>query len=139
MRVFLDANVLFSATFSDGAIHRLLTDLQRNDITCVVDSHVTNEARRNLVVHRPDRQHRLDGILSTCERNEMSFSMDLNVVLPEKDRPVLSAAIGYRCSYLITGDKTHFGALFGRSIKGTRIVTPRMAADQLLGSNPSLE
>jgi hypothetical protein len=30
--------------------------------------------------------------------------------LPDKDQPVLAAAIRLRCNVLVTGDRTHFGA-----------------------------
>ncbi|EXI69664.1 MAG: hypothetical protein AW08_00157 [Candidatus Accumulibacter adjunctus] len=35
--------------------------------------------------------------------------------LSEKDRPVLEAAIRLRCDALVTGDRTHFGAGYGRA------------------------
>ncbi len=34
--------------------------------------------------------------------------------LPEKDRPVLLAAISVRADYLLTGDTLHFGKHFAR-------------------------
>ncbi len=49
MRIFLDANVLFSAAKSDGAVHQLLTLLEKLHHECCVDGYVFEEARRNLV------------------------------------------------------------------------------------------
>lgn len=48
MRIFLDANILFSAAKSDGAVRRLLGMLVDAGHTCCVDDYVVAEARRNL-------------------------------------------------------------------------------------------
>jgi hypothetical protein len=45
-------------------------------------------------------------------------------LLPEKDRPVLAAAIHHRCDILITGDRTHFGPLYGKQLQGVLIRRP---------------
>ncbi|MGH9441526.1 MAG: hypothetical protein ACRD16_04575 [Thermoanaerobaculia bacterium] len=52
--------------------------------------------------------------------------------LPEKNRPVLAAAIHLGCEALVTGDRSHFGPLFGRSIRGVAIHSPRSIAEKLL-------
>ena len=44
------------------------------------------------------------------------------VELPDKDRPVLLAAIGVGATHLLTGDFRHFGPLFGESIEGVLIL-----------------
>jgi len=53
--------------------------------------------------------------------------------LPEKDRPVLAAAIQLGCQVLVTGDRTHFGALYGKTLGGVKIHSPRSLAEMLLG------
>ncbi len=50
-----------------------------------------------------------------------------------QDLPILTAAIQIKANILLTGDFRHFGPLFGRRIKGVRILTP---AD-FLGSHES--
>src|SRR5438552_2151620 len=52
--------------------------------------------------------------------------------LPEKDRPVLAAAIRHGCEALVTGDRTHFGRLYGKAIHGVTIHSPRSIAETLL-------
>jgi len=47
------------------------------------------------------------------------------VILPEKDRPVLLAAVQARVTHLITGDLQHFSAYRGQIIQGVLICTPR--------------
>jgi hypothetical protein len=54
--------------------------------------------------------------------------------LPEKDRPVLAAAIASQCDVLLTGDKRHFGKGFGRSFGGVWVHSPA----SLFGSPPAI-
>lgn len=53
--------------------------------------------------------------------------------LPAKDAPILAAAIDARCHHLVTGDRTHFGALFGRRLRGTVVMLPVDAIGLLAG------
>lgn len=46
------------------------------------------------------------------------------VSLPEKDMPILLAAVGARATHLITGDLTHFGPYYGRRLMGVLILSP---------------
>jgi hypothetical protein len=55
------------------------------------------------------------------------------VNLPEKDRPVLAAAINHHCDILVTGDRTHFGPLYGKIIQGVSVLSPAMLAETVLG------
>ena len=47
MRVFLDANILFSAAKSSGAVRELLRLLEEQGHECWADAYVAAEARRN--------------------------------------------------------------------------------------------
>ena len=48
VRIFLDANVLFSAAKSDGFVSRLLDFLMAEGHVLCADGYVAEEARRNL-------------------------------------------------------------------------------------------
>lgn len=137
MRVFLDANILFSAAKSDGAVRQLLRLLLERGDECWVDAFVVTEARRNLAAKGRDALLVLDALLSHL-RNAPALSSDASPTntawLPEKDRPVLAAAIRLRCDALVTGDRTHFGAGYGRTFAGVTIYSPRSLAEALLGS-----
>ena len=52
--------------------------------------------------------------------------------LPEKDRPVLAAAISLRCDALVTGDQNQFGKTCGRTYSGVTLYSPRQLAVALL-------
>jgi hypothetical protein len=53
-------------------------------------------------------------------------------LLPDKDRPVLASAMSLRCDVLVTGDRTHFGALYGKTVAGVTVHSPQSLAQALL-------
>lgn len=95
-------------------------------MTLVSSAYAIAEAERNL--DTGDRRARLYRLL---QRIEIADEAPRMVTLPTaidlalKDQPILCAAIHARCSHLLTGDQKHFGALFGRSVEGVRIMTVR--------------
>lgn len=136
MRIFLDANILFSAAKSAGGIRRLLDLLLQAGHECCVDGFVIVEARRNLELKAPAGLAVLDALLPRLRVTPAGASdpdLESTLPLPEKDRPVLAAAIRHGCQALVTGDRAHFGALFGRTVHGVAIHSPRSLADRLLG------
>ena len=136
MRIFLDANILFSAARADGAMRTLLTLLRGGSHLLVASQSVLIEASRNLerkatAVALSD----LDAIQSTLEisnREHGDRSATHTAWLPTKDRHVLAAAIALKCDALITGDKTHFGSGYGERFGNVLILSPRMAAETQL-------
>jgi predicted nucleic acid-binding protein len=135
MRIFVDANVLFSAAKSDGAVRELLGLLLKARHELCVDGFVVEEARRNLFVKSPAGLPVLEGLLGRMHQASMvrlGAELPPEVSLPEKDRPVLAAAIHAGCEALVTGDSRHFGALYGRRIGGVAIHSPRSLALLLL-------
>jgi predicted nucleic acid-binding protein len=135
MRIFLDANVLFSAAKSDGAVRQLLMSLEKSGHECCVDGYVIEEARRNLVAKAPDCVIALERLLSRMRMpgaQPNHAALEVSLPLPVKDRPVLVAAIHQSCGALVTGDRTHFGPLYGRTIHGVTIHSPRSLAEALL-------
>lgn len=122
--LFLDANVLFSAAYHPESRLRLFWDIPGAEL--VTSSYAAEEARRNLP--RDDQRARLDSLL---RRTRIVFEADdaelpADVLLPEKDRPILAAAISAGATHLITGDRAHFGVWFGNRI-GPLIVLPPAA------------
>lgn len=135
MRIFLDANVLFSAAKSDGAVRRLVEILGRAGHECHADAYVVEEARRNLALKAPGGLAALDRLLERIHVARVRARTEGAAVpgnLAEKDRPVLSAAMELGCEALVTGDRTHFGAFYGRTLGGVKIYSPRSLADAVL-------
>jgi predicted nucleic acid-binding protein len=134
MRVFLDANILFSAAKSAGAVRALLEELLRLGHDCCADAYVVEEARRNLVAKAPAAGAALDHLLRRVSVAALQPSGALPgeaQALPEKDRPVFAGAMRSGCDVLLTGDRTHFGAWFGKRIAGVAIHSPRSLAEAL--------
>jgi predicted nucleic acid-binding protein len=121
-RLFLDANVLFSAAYrSDSGLNRLW---KLPDVQLVTSEYAVEEARINL----PDetQRQRLNRRLSPMKVLPAfpAGALPAGVDLPEKDRPILLSAMEARSTHLLTGDKEHFGEYFGRMIGGVRILPP---------------
>lgn len=134
MRIFLDANILFSAAKSDGAVRLLLNLLRKAGHECCVDGYVTEEARRNLAAKAPGSLEDLEALLPrlrTEAAQHADAALEATLPLPEKDRPVLAAAIRHGCAALVTGDRSHFGALYGKTLHGVTIHSPRSLAQAL--------
>lgn len=134
MRVFLDANVLFSAAKSDGAVRKLVLALLDAGQTCCANSYVVEEARRNLGAKYPGG---LPFFAELVEKLEVGglygkpTNLEIEIDLSDKDTPVLYAAIGMKCDTLVTGDSTHFGLLFGQDVAGVLVLSPAMLVDRL--------
>ncbi len=135
MRIFLDANILFSAAKSEGFVHRLLDLLIAEGHALCADAYVAEEARRNLATKA---SHGLPALKVLLDRIEVASTyadpttMAAAAALPEKDRPVLAAAARMGCEALVTGDRTHFGRFYGRSVAGVAVHSPRSLAELLL-------
>ena len=136
MRIFLDANILFSAAKSDGALRELLRLLLAEGHECRVDDYVAIEARRNLHAKAPETLALFEALLAHLKIGpSQAPGKPIKEIdwLPEKDRPVLAAAIRLRCDALVTGDRTHFGMAYGKVFGGVTIYSPRSLAEFLFG------
>lgn len=120
-RLFLDANVLFSAAYKVDARVRGLWRLR--DVVLYSSRYAFEEAWFNL--EEEAQRTRLSSLatrvklLEACERQ-----VPRGVSLPEKDLPILLAAIEAEADYLVTGDFRHFGPFIGRKIEGVTIILP---------------
>ncbi len=121
-RIFLDANVLFSAAYRPDAGLRRLWQLRRVEL--LTSRYALEEALVNL----PDsaRRERLLALIEkvTLVPEALDEPLPPDVELPEKDRPILTAAMRAGATHLVTGDITHFGPFLGRSVGGLRILKP---------------
>ena len=120
-RVFLDANVLLSAAWrSDAAIQRLW---RLEGVELLSSGYAVEEARRNL--ETPAQRGRLTRLLRRVHLVEPEhFTLPRGVRLPEKDLPILLAAIDGGATHLLTGDWEHFGPYFRQEVGGVLILPP---------------
>ena len=121
-RVFLDANVLFSAAYREENGLLRLWRIQSTEL--FTSAYAIEEARRNL--ESPGAKRRLDELLARVRVIPEAPSLELpqNVSLAEKDQPILKCAIASGSRRLLTGDLKDFGHLFGKRVMGVLIQTP---------------
>lgn len=137
MRLFLDANILFSAAHSPFGGARQLFDLAAaGHCDLLTSQHAALEARRNLAVKSPPNAETFRGILASLE---MAPEVGPGLVikagefgLPENDAPILASAIASQADFLVTGDRKHFEHLYGQEIGHVRIVTLVEALERVL-------
>jgi len=79
------------------------------------------EAWRNVELKVPEKRQALEGILEWVRLVPEARMADL---LPEKDVPVLAAAVAARATHLLTGDLRHFAPLMAREDLPLRVLTP---------------
>jgi uncharacterized protein len=124
-RVFLDANILFSAAYRPGSSLRQLWTLANTEL--LASPFAIKEASDNLALARPAQLHDLSALLATVTQvpdPPGAAVLPPGVTLPDKDRPILLSAIDSRATHLLTGDVRHFGPYFGQSIGGVLILRP---------------
>jgi predicted nucleic acid-binding protein len=129
MRVFLDANILFSAAQPHSRMKALL-DVLTDQATFLTNEYAAEEARRNLTAKFPDGVKGLERLLKKCELISQ-LAPDVEAGLPLKDVPILGGAIAGQATYLLTGDERDFGKLWGKTIQGVKIISPRMLVEEL--------
>jgi predicted nucleic acid-binding protein len=139
VRIFLDANVLFSAARSDGAIRQLVHALRAAEHILVADGYVVTEARRNVAAKAAtEATDFLQVLLTQMEISLVQYQPKPEATLlwlPEKDRPVLVAAMALKCDVLVTGDCTHFGPGYGKAFDGVIVYSPAQLAQAVFPPN----
>lgn len=124
-KLFLDANVLFSAAYRPDASLRWLWSLP--EASLLTSSYAIGEARRNLGEGRQheDLKELLIPVSIVEAPTEVETPSALEAVeLPEKDVPIILAAITAEATHLITGDVTHFGSYYDEKIGGVLVLAP---------------
>lgn len=139
MRVFLDANVLFSAAYRDtGSVRAFFALAEAGACALVASAYAVEEARRNVALKHPQRLRDLEELLArveTCpEPSAATLAWALRTGLRDKDAPILAAAVDAHCHILATGDRTDFASLFGRRVRGTLVMLPVDAIGLLMGA-----
>lgn len=137
-RLFLDANVLFSAAYREDAGIRALWGL--NGVILLSSKYAAEEARRNL--ETAEQRQRLQQLLKDVELSGARAGSQARAEiegsgLPEKDLPILESAIGSHAAYRLTGDRKHFGHLYGAKIAGVRVMRPADYLDRRRGQSES--
>lgn len=121
-RVFLDANVLFSAAYRPNSTLLRLWDLKGAEL--ITSTYALEEAHINLQGSKErSLLNKLASSMKIIDR-QMDLCPPEVMNLPDKDRPILMAAIDAKATHLLTGDIRHFGPYYGQTVKGVLILPP---------------
>lgn len=123
-RLFLDANVLFSASWKETSG---VAELWRVEgATLVTSAYALAETIRNIEdgAHHA-RLQRLMRHVEVLPGARPVQDLPQGVSLRAKDMPILLAAIACGETHLITGDLRDFKSLFGKRIGGVLVLRPR--------------
>jgi len=129
LRVFVDANILFSACRPEAGLRRLLRDVAARG-QLVTSQTALVETRRNLAVKKLEWLPNLSALLADFFQITQA-EHDLVADLPAKDLPILGAAVAESCTHLLTGDRKHFGKHYGRQLHSVKIVSAEMLDQEL--------
>jgi len=140
MRVFLDANILFSAAWKEGADAALLFELAAAGFCKLTTSRLAvEEARRNIARKRPERLPPLERFAELAligrEPGASHLALARAHRLPDKDIPILAAAIAQGADLLVTGDRRDFGHLYGSRRVEVEVIDLSGAIERLLAAS----
>ena len=126
MKLFLDANVLFTAAHNPRGKAALVIDLGRQGHWQLWSStYALEEARRSLAWKFPESVDALRAVVGVVLIVEQAAAGVFPPGLSQKDRPIFQAAAACEASHLLTGDLKDFGPLMNRPehTSGIRIQT----------------
>ncbi len=137
MRLFLDANVLFTAAYSpDGRSSALFLLAARGHCDPISSRHAIDEAERNIARKAPAREEALGELLQVVRRvpeaDPRLRAWAAALGLPPGDTPILAAAVASEADLLVTGDRRHFAPHLGHHHGGVLVVTPARALEAVL-------
>ena len=139
MRVFLDANVLFSAALNtSGGLHAYFSLAGTGVCELVASPYAIDEARRNIGRKQPANAPALERLIAqitVCrEAAPDAVQWALATGLPAKDAPILAAAAQAKAAFLVTGDRADFGFLYKRKLRGVEVLPPRIALERIVAA-----
>jgi predicted nucleic acid-binding protein len=120
-RLFLDANILFSAAYRHSS--GLLALWRLKDVKLCTSRYALEEARINLS-DEAQRQRLVNLSNSVDLFDAPDEELPEGIRLPEKDVPIILAAMAAQVTHLLTGDVQHFGPYFGRKLCGILVLLP---------------
>lgn len=110
MRLFLDANVLFTAAHNPKGKAALVIGLGvQGRWTLFSSTYAKEEARRNLEIKFPQCLNSLETVQNHIRFVDHQTSLVYPKGLAKKDQPIFQAALICRATHLLTGDIKDFG------------------------------
>jgi uncharacterized protein len=128
LRVYLDANVMFSAALGGDSFVLLWELAYQRQIRLLTSEYCRLEAELNLERKRSDAYPALAPLLDVVEIVPPGGPDDVKIaesLVVLKDAAVLASALAARADVLLTGDLRHFGELMTRTDLPLRVRTVR--------------
>jgi len=139
-RLFLDANVLFTAAHNPNGKAALVLELAGQGHWRVVPStYAAEEARRNVARKFSGCLERLEQLLADIETLGADRGGACPLPLRDKDRPISEAALRAGATHLLTGDIRDFGPFMNAAERSNGVLIQTVAAflkDRSGGDDP---
>ena len=117
-RIFLDANVLFTAAHNPHGKAALVIELaERGRWEVYTSTFALVEAGRNLQSKFPEALPALEAMKTVLELTSHHEGVPQLPGLSEKDQPIFRAALAGGATHLLTGDIRDFGRFMNRPRK----------------------
>jgi uncharacterized protein len=134
MKLFLDANVIFTAAYSAQGLSRGLFRLAAiGKCALCTSAFAHEEAVRNIHNKAPEKLADLTVLMKQVdilpEPHPQWVIRVARLPLSGKDAPVLAAALQGKVDIFVTGDRRDFGHLFGQVLEGVKVLTPADALE----------
>ena len=110
MRLFLDANILFTAAHNPGGKATLIIELGSQGYWELFTSpYALEEARRNLERKYPHSLDNFGKLQHSVHLVEHRPGLNFPAGLAQKDQPIFQSALSCQATHLLTGDLKDFG------------------------------
>jgi len=134
MKLFLDANIIFTAAYSAQGLSRGLFRLAAaGKCSLCTSAFAQEEAVRNIHIKAPEKLADMTALMKQVdvlpEPHPKWVTLAAGLPLATKDAPVLAATLQGKADIFVTGDRRDFGHLFGRVLQGVKILTPADALE----------
>ena len=128
-RVFLDANVLFTAAHNPRGKASLVIELgAAGHFALFTSAAARDEAERNIIAKYPGALRALTRRLSQITIARTDLCAPCPDSLPEKDAVIFQAAMSCGATHLLTRDLRHFGPLMNRPDATFSIIVQTVAS-----------
>ena len=128
MRLFFDANVLFTAAHNPAGKAAFIIELgAQGHWELYSSTYALEEASRNLKRKFPQCLSDLANILHSFQLVEHRPGLAYPQTLVEKDQPIFQAALACQATHLLTGDMRDFGPFMNQPEKTFDICSQTVA------------
>ena len=130
MKIFLDANILFSASRKDSILRKFIQFLIEAGYTLCTNDYARTEAERNILAKKFVTEAEFTQFINSIPSSNILKAGHIPD-LAEKDQPVMRGALGLECDYLLTSDRKDFGIFLEHGYQTLKVGTPSMLAEFL--------